>query len=223
MVFRKEQTRSMNHSGRLSFRSAAAGGILTIVIAAVVPAGASEPQGSAEAGQTKSVVCAACHGADGNSLNPEWPSLAGQNEIYLLRSLKAFKSGDRDNVLMSSQAQPLSDQDMADLAAYFASKPRQLKTADPKLVINGERLYRGGNKDTAVSACLACHGPNGAGNAPAGYPAIGGQHAAYVAAQLKAYRSADRGSDLNQMMRNNAARLTDAEIEAVASYVQGLR
>jgi cytochrome c553 len=180
-------------------------------------------QASTEAGQSKAVVCAACHGVDGNSLNPEWPSLAGQNETYIVRSLQAYKSGERKNVLMAPQAMALSEQDMRDLAAYFASKTLRGGTADPDLVATGERLYRGGNKDTGIAACLACHGPAGAGNAPAAYPVIGGQHAPYTVAQLKAYRSGERTTDVNQMMRNNTARLTDAEIEAVASYVQGLR
>lgn len=178
--------------------------------------------GSAEAGQAKAIVCAACHGMDGNSLNPEWPSLAGQNETYLVRTLQAFKSGERSNVLMTAQAMALGDQDLADLAAFFAAKTRLPRTADPKSVADGERLYRGGNKESGTSACIACHGPQGDGNGPAGYPAIAGQHANYVAAQLRAYRSGQRSSDLNQMMRNTATRLTDAEIDAVASYVQGL-
>jgi cytochrome c553 len=179
--------------------------------------------GSADAGKAKATVCAACHGVDGNSLNPEWPSLAGQHETYILKSLKAFKGGTRKNVLMVGQVAALTEQDMQDLATYFAGEKRQNKTADPKLLTSGERLYRGGNKESGVSACLACHGPNGRGNQPAGYPAIGGQHATYTAAQLRAYRAAERESDPNQMMRNVAARLTDSEINAVASYIQGLR
>lgn len=179
--------------------------------------------GSAETGQAKAAICSACHGADGNSFNPEWPSLAGQNAAYLVSSLQAFKSGQRSNPLMTPQAATLTDEDMQDLAAYFAGNARQPRAADPNKLADGERLYRGGNKESGISACIACHGPNGSGNGPAGYPAIGGQHAAYVAAQLRAYRSAQRTSDLNQMMRNTAARLTDAEIDAVASYIQGLR
>jgi cytochrome c553 len=194
-----------------------------VIIALLSAAAAGQSEGSADAGQAKAAVCAACHGADGNSLNPEWPSLAGQNADYIVRQLKAYKSGDRKNVLMSSQAAPLSDQDMLDLGAYFAAKPLQPKTADPKLVPSGERLYRGGNKETGVGACIACHGPEGGGNDPAAYPSIAGQHAAYLAAQLKAYRAGQRSSDINQMMRNNSARLTDAEIDAVSSYIQGLR
>jgi cytochrome c553 len=160
---------------------------------------------------------------DGNSLTPEWPSLAGQHETYIVTTLKAFKTAARKNVLMAGQVLSLSDQDMEDLAAFFAAQKRQTRTAEPKLVTAGERLYRGGNKDNGVPACLACHGPAGRGNQPAGYPAIGAQQAVYTANQLKAYRSGERGSDPNQMMRNAVARLTDAEIEAVASYVQGLR
>lgn len=212
----------MNRPGRSAAAPALAGSA-TLLLLALAPAAVVHAAGSAEAGQAKAIVCAACHGVDGNSLNPEWPSIAGQNEAYLVRSMKAFKSGERSNVLMTAQAAPLGDQDIADLAAYFASKTRQPKTANPDLVVTGERLYRGGNKDSGIGACIACHGPDGAGNAPAGYPAIGGQHAAYTAAQLKAYRSGERSSDANQMMRNTTARLTDAEIEAVASYIQGLR
>lgn len=179
--------------------------------------------GSAEAGEAKAIVCTACHGPDGNSLNPEWPSLAGQNELYMVRTLQAFQRGERKNVLMTPQAMALSDQDMQDLAAYYSDKTRQPKDADPNALADGERLYRGGNKDTGVSACIACHGPQGNGNGPAGYPAISGQHASYVASQLHRYREGLRTSDQNQMMRNSAARLTDAEIDAVASYIQGLR
>jgi cytochrome c553 len=212
----------MKRSRVSSSAPAIAGSFVAILLACILPGAESAAAGSAEAGQAKAIVCAACHGVDGNSLNPEWPSLAGQNEAYLVRSLQAFKSGERSNVLMTAQAAPLSDQDMADLAAFFASRPRQTKTADPGLATAGERLYRGGNKETGVSACIACHGPTGSGNAPAGYPAIGSQHATYSAAQLKAYRAGQRTSDPNQMMRNTAVRMTDTEIDAVASYIQGL-
>jgi cytochrome c553 len=213
----------MKRSVRLTAASGATGAVLTLLIGSIVATTPGHAAGSAESGQAKAIVCAACHGADGNSLNPEWPSLAGQNAAYISRTLQAFKKGERSNPLMSAQAMALSDEDIADLAAYYASKPLQPKTADPKLAPEGERLYRGGNKETGVSACIACHGPAGAGNAPAAYPAIAGQHATYTASQLKAYRAGQRSSDINQMMRNTTARLTDAEIEAVASFVQGLR
>jgi len=180
--------------------------------------------GSAEAGQARSVVCAACHGADGNSFNPEWPSLAGQNENYLIKSLQSFKDGSRQNVLMNAQAAGLSEQDMLDLAAWFSAQKLAGKTADPALVSSGERLFRGGNKASGVPACDACHGPSGQGNSPAGWPAIAGQHATYSANQLIAYRSKQRTTDGDtQMMRIVASALTDEEIQAVTSYVQGLR
>ena len=197
---------------------------MTVTIATTMLAGFAQAAGSAEAGQAKSAACAACHGMDGNSLNPEWPTLAAQNETYLLKALKSFKSEERKNVLMSGMAMPLSDQDMADLAAYFAKQKRAANVADPALVAAGERLYRGGNKDTGVPACLACHGPTGQGNPPAGWPYIAGQHAPYSAAQLVAYRSKQRSTDGDtQMMRNVSAALTDDEIKAVTSYIQGLR
>jgi cytochrome c553 len=211
----------MKRSGSLSVLPVFFGAIFLSPMIALAAEG--ELTASIDAGQTKSGVCAACHGPDGNSLNPEWPSLAGQNANYIVRQLKAFKRGERSNVLMTSQAVALSDQDMVDLAAYFASRLQQPRTADPDLVAAGERLYRGGHKETGIGACIACHGPTGAGNGPAAYPAIAGQHSPYVAAQLRAYRAGQRSSDINQIMRNNTARLTDAEIDAVSSYIQGLR
>lgn len=194
---------------------------LVALLTGALPAAAA---GSVEAGQAKAVTCSACHGLDGNSLNPEWPSLAGQHESYIVKALQSFKSGARQNVLMSSMALPLTDEDMQDLAAYFAAQKRAGGAADPALLSAGERLYRGGNKDTGIPACLACHGPTGQGNPAAGWPAIGGQQATYAAAQLTAYRSKQRTTDGDtQMMRNVAAMLTDDEIKAVASYIQGLR
>jgi cytochrome c553 len=189
-------------------------------VLAALPASAA---GDVEAGRTKSVICAACHGVDGNSLNPEWPSMAGQHDTYLTAQLHAFKKGARQNVIMAGQVTALSEQDIEDIAAFFSAQKRQPKTADPRLVRAGERLYRGGDKENGTAACLACHGPAGHGNQPAGFPAIAGQHAVYTTNQLKAYRAGARATDPNQIMRNVAERLTDAEIEALASYIQGLR
>jgi cytochrome c553 len=198
--------------------------LVALTIAGTAVSGQAVAAGSAEAGQAKALTCSACHGMDGNSLNPEWPSIAGQHESYLVKSLQSFKSGARQNVLMSGMALPLTDEDMADLAAFFSAQQRAGGVADPELVSAGERLYRGGNKETGVPACLACHGPTGLGNPAAGWPAIAGQHATYSAAQLMAYRSKQRATDGDtQMMRNVAAMLTDDEIKAVASYIQGLR
>lgn len=179
--------------------------------------------GDAAAGKAKSAVCMACHGADGNSPNPVWPKLAGQHTGYLLTQLQHFKAGTRKNDLMSPMAAPLSDQDMADLAAYFSSQTQAAGTAAADQVSKGEKIYRGGNSGTKVAACMACHGPAGIGNAPANFPRISGQHAAYVEKALKDFREGARDNDPNMMMRGVAANMTDAEITAVAQYVQGLR
>jgi cytochrome c553 len=196
-------------------------GLLTLSLLAAATASA----GDTGRGKELSATCAACHGADGNSVNPEWPSLAGQHETYLVRSIKSFRDGERDNVLMSPQASALSDQDIDDLAAYFSDQTPQRRAADPALVTQGERLYRGGDKDKSVSACMACHGPNGHGNPGSGYPALAGQHATYTANQLMAYRTNARQSDasVNQIMRNISALMSDEDIKAVSSYVQGLQ
>jgi cytochrome c553 len=182
-------------------------------------AGSAFAAGSAEAGKAKSTTCAACHGQNGNSANPEWPSLAGQHASYIITQLEYFKSGQRQNVLMSSQAMNLSEEDMADLAAYYASQTLKVPGAVEGSVTRGAELYRGGNADSGLAACIGCHGPAGRGNPGALMPALGGQHAAYTANSLKAYRSGERK---NEIMNSIAARLTDGEIEALSGYLQGL-
>lgn len=181
--------------------------------------------GSAEAGKAKAITCVACHGAEGNSANALWPNIAGQHAAYTEAQLKAFKDGTRKDPLMTSQALMLSDQDMADLAVYFESLPGAAQAvADVSLVARGEALYRGGNTQTGASACMACHGPTGRGNAAALYPALQGQHSTYTAKQLNAYADGTRETDgKTRMMRDIAARLSKEDIEAVSSYVQGLR
>lgn len=198
--------------------------VATLSLVAVL--GCSAPAfaaGSVEAGQAKSATCMACHGVDGNSPSPEWPSIAGQHAPYLERQLKAFKAGERTNDLMSPMAMILSDEDMADLAAYFSTQKVRGGETEPSKLALGQRVYRAGNVDAGVMACTACHGPSGTGNPLAGYASVQGQHATYVAAQLRAYRAGTRQTDPNQMMRNVAKLLSDEEIDAVASYVQGLR
>lgn len=182
-------------------------------------------QGSVTAGQSKSAICAACHGADGNSPNPIWPSLAGQHADYLARQIEAFQGGQREDPLMTSFAAPLSAEDIADLGAFFEAQTLMPKNADPALVELGQRLYRGGVADRGIPACIACHGPAGKGNPLAGYPSVAGQHATYIANTLAAYAAGTRRSDAssNLMMRNIAASLSEAEIQAIASYMQGLR
>jgi len=181
--------------------------------------------GNKQAGQAKAATCGACHGLDGNSIaNPEWPSLAGQGEAYIVRQLKGFRANLRQNPLMSPMAMTLTDQDSEDVAAYFSSQTlHPTGEAAPAKLAVGQRLFRGGNQVTKVPPCSGCHGPTGAGNPAAGYPSIGGQQAAYVAIQLRAYRAGTRQTDPNSMMRNVAALLSEDEIDAVASYVQGLR
>jgi cytochrome c553 len=179
--------------------------------------------GDAGAGQQKSAVCAACHQADGNSVNPQWPNLASQHASYISKQLQNYKSGERENAIMQAQVAALSDEDMSDLAAYFAGNELVPGTADPKLIKLGENLYRGGDIERGIPSCTGCHGPAGKGNPAAKFPAVAGQHAEYTATQLKAFRSMERANDPNEMMRNIAIRLTDPEIAAVASYIQGLR
>ena len=196
-----------------------------IALAAIQVQAESLVEGSADDGKSKSVTCAACHGAAGISANPLWPNVAGQNAPYLVEQLKAFKGGSRENPLMTSQAMMLSDQDMADLAVYFESLPGPAQAvADPDLISKGEALYRGGNVENQVAACIACHGPTGAGNPAANYPALKGQHAAYTAKQLRDYASGERTSDgTTRIMQEIAGRLSEDEIVALASYVQGLK
>ncbi len=192
---------------------------------------ASLIDGDAAAGKSKAVTCSACHGADGNSVNPAWPNIAGQNANYLVAQLKAFQPGEnnapalRSDPLMTSMAMPLSDEDIRDLAVYFEGLPAAANSvANEKTVSRAEALYRGGKEETKVSACLACHGPAGRGNPAATYPALNGQHAVYTAKQLRDYASDARKSDgKTRIMRDIAGRLSKEDIEAIASYVQGLK
>lgn len=181
--------------------------------------------GSAEVGKTKSVVCATCHGQGGNSSIPMWPNIAGQSATYLVTQLNAFKDGLRSDPMMSSQAMMLSDEDIRNVVVYFESLPRTEATAaDAGNVEKGEALYRGGKAEAGVAACIACHGPTGRGNPAAGYPAISGQHAAYTAKQLRDYAAGTRKSDgKTRIMRDIAARLDNDDIDALASYMQGLQ
>lgn len=173
-------------------------------------------------------VCAACHGADGNSAIPANPSLAAQHPEYTLKQLVNFKPrngkpAERANPVMTGMVANLSTEDMANLALYFAgqrAKPRA--ASDPDLVKLGREIYRGGILTKNVAACAACHSPNGSG-IPAQYPRLAGQHAEYIEVQLKAFRSGDRANDANGMMRAVAAKLSDVEIKALAEYVSGLR
>ena len=199
--------------------------LLTLGVTGVAQAAGTALVGDAAAGQAKTVVCGACHGPDGNSMAPNFPKLAGQGDKYLLKQLHEIKDGKRTVLEMTGLLTNLSDQDLADLAAYFASQKGSVGAADPKLVARGEQLFRGGNLEKGLPACTGCHSPNGAGNAAAGFPHLSGQHATYIAKQLTDFRKeeAGRANDGDAMtMRTIARKLSDEDIAALSSYIQGL-
>ena len=167
-------------------------------------------------------VCAPCHGTDGNSPLAANPSLAGQHPEYLFKQLTEFKSGMRANAVMTGMVANLTAEDMQNLAAYYSAQiPKQMAAKNKDLVTQGRKLYRGGNAANGLAACAGCHSPNGAG-IPAQYPRLASQHADYVAAQLKAFRTGDRANDPLEMMQSIAVRLSDKDIAALAEYISGL-
>lgn len=214
-----------------------AAAVISLGLATVAQA-SSMPKGDASAGQAKSAACAACHGEDGNSFTPIWPRLAGQGAKYLYKQLQDFKAGVRVEATMQGMAFGLSDQDMADLAAYYAGQKMGVGQANADLVKHGERIYRGGNAKTGLAACAGCHNPAGKGLEAAGYPKLGGQQVDYIKKQLQAFRAAGREDIVSDPslkrvndaakagekgpMQMVAAKLSDAEIEAVASFISGL-
>ena len=196
---------------------------------------AAMPKGDATAGQALAAPCAACHGADGNSAAPNFPKLAGQNAKYIYKQLVDMKSNRRPNPMMTALIANLTEQDFANLAAYYAQQKSGVNLADPKLVAKGERLFRGGNPQTGVAPCAGCHGPAGKGNALAAFPKLGGQHVDYVKKQLIDFRAAGRDDNTEQKRTNDAAKageqgimqmvaakLSDKDIDALASYISGL-
>ncbi|CAM4084294.1 MULTISPECIES: c-type cytochrome [Vibrio] len=185
--------------------------------------------GSIEAGKQKSATCAACHGADGNSPVALYPKLAGQHEGYLTKQLKDFKLGatsggkqGRYDPAMSAMAIPLSEQDMADISAYYASLPISENSTPEDVVEQGQELYLAGNAERGITACVACHGPRGNGTSLSGFPKISGQHADYIKLQLQKFASMDRNNDLNEMMHDVSKKLTEEEIDVLSKYVGGL-
>jgi len=182
-------------------------------------------EGDAAIGQAKSAICAACHAADGNSTVPQWPKLAGQHADYIERQFNLIKSGARPVPEMTGIVGLISEEDIVNIAAWFASQRRQGGVAEESKVALGEKIWRAGNAKTSVPACAACHGPAGEGIPFAGFPALAGQHSVYIASMLKRFRAGENWGEkdaLSQIMDGVAERLTDAEIEAVASYIQGL-
>ncbi len=200
----------------------------------VVSAQAAVAEGNPEAGKEKTLVCAACHGTDGNSPAPNFPKLAGLGEKYLYKQLADIKEGRRNVLEMTGMLTNMSDQDLKDIAAYFNSQTIQLSGAKSLNVLTnsgeevdalalGQKVFRAGNKETSVAACMGCHSPTGKGNDPAGFPRLSGQHPEYIEKQLRAFRAGERTNDGDTaIMRQVAANLSDAELKAVANFVAGL-
>jgi cytochrome c553 len=183
----------------------------------------------AKAKQTAEQICAACHGADGNSPSPANPNLAGQQAAYITVQLEHFKSGVRNNAIMKSMADTLSPQDMRALGVYFSQqKPKPMGAKDRELALAGQAVFRGGNIATGMPACAACHSPEGVG-IPSRYPRLSGQHPDYSLAQLKAFKAGERGMDSGgkdvngRVMAQVAARMSDKEMQSAAQYASGLR
>jgi cytochrome c553 len=187
--------------------------------------------GSAEEGSGKAAVCLACHGSNGNSTNPEWPNLAGQNAVYTAEQLQLFRARVRNNPVMAPLAATLNDDDIADLAVYYETQTPAGLEADPSYWQAGETLYRNGDSLRQIPACVACHGPLGRGNPAAGYPALRAQHSVYTMKQLTDYaneaRYQSQGAKIEarnaHMMVTIAKRLSPEDIRNLASYIQGLR
>jgi cytochrome c553 len=202
--------------------------IITILLGLSAVATANAAEGNAEAGKGKAAMCAACHGADGNSLVPMYPKLAGQSASYLVKQLAEFKLGmtsggksGRVDPVMGGMAMALSEQDMADVAAFYASQTLTAGNGSENAL--GKKLYLGGNAEMEVTACVACHGVNAKGMPSAGFPALASQNAEYLKIQLEKFRNGSRNNDLNGMMRGVAANLTDEEITALSQYMSSLK
>lgn len=196
-------------------------GVIVLVLSGLFSFAANAAD--AEAGKAKSVACGACHGTDGNSTNPIWPSLAGQHASYIFKQLKDFKYGQRIDATMTGMAAALSEEDMKDIAAFYEAQRRQPAAIDLALIEAGETIYRGGITEARVAACMGCHSPDGNGNGPAAWPSLKGQHPEYIVAQLQKFQQGLRANDTGSMMRNVVARMSEAEMKSVAAYAAGIQ
>ncbi|OQX39752.1 MAG: cytochrome c4 [Oceanospirillales bacterium LUC14_002_19_P2] len=193
--------------------------VVSLGVSGVVQAGSGDPQ----AGKAKTAVCAACHGPTGNSMAPNFPKLAGQGEGYLVKQIQDIKSGERKVLEMTGMVENLSDQDIADISAFYASQAVSVGQVDPKHIALGEKLYRGGDVDRGIPACSSCHSPTGKGNSLAKFPLLSGQHPDYIGKTLRDFREGVRVNDgETKIMRTIAEKLSNKEIDALASYINGL-
>lgn len=180
-------------------------------------------QGNPEIGKKKAEICAACHGPQGISTLKKWPNLAGQHEKYLVKQLNDLKQGTwRRSAAMTPLMAQFSEQDIDDFAAYYAKMAKAEGSTPEKYLQRGQQLYRGGDFNKHITACIACHGPKGAGNAQAGFPMLSGQHAAYTAMQLKEFKNGKRKNDLNHIMQDICSKMSTDDMNAVAHYIEGL-
>lgn len=174
-------------------------------------------------GEDRAQVCGACHGAQGISVNPEWPHLAGQHAAYLIKELHDFKRGDTRNApTMTPLTAYLTDEDIENIAAYYAQRQRAHGNTPKAYLARGETLYRTGDRSKQITACIACHGPDGKGNAQAGFPMLCGQQPAYTTQQLQAFKSGKRSNDISSIMHNISSHMSDDDMDAVAHYLAGM-
>jgi cytochrome c553 len=197
-------------------------GMLFFAALSMVPAATA---GNAEAGKAKAAACGGCHGMDGNSMIPAYPKLAGQNEAYIVKQIHDFKANStRQNAIMLGMAAGLSDEDAADIGAYYQSqKLAAAAPFDESKLAAGRQIYKGGDLQKGVPACQACHGPNGAGTAGIGYPQLGGQYVDYTLAQLKAFKEGARSNDDKMLMRSIVEKMSEEDMVAVANYIASLK
>lgn len=197
--------------------------LIVVNLCLLTTASVALAKGDPEAGKAKAAQCAGCHGADGNSPTAAFPKIAGQGETYLLKQLKEIKDGTRPVAQMAGQLDNMNDQDLENLASYFASQTMSGSAAKKELVDMGASVYRAGIKEQEISSCTGCHSPTGAGNAPAGFPRLSGQHADYIEQQLLMFQKGERNNDADMVMRSITERMTAQEIKAVSSYASGVR